>query len=121
MQEVLMTSPTSHAAESVSAWPPHGRERLIGSDLHLVGLSATGLPGADLRRANLREAWLRDTCLHASDLDGADLRGAKLDGADLRNATFSPITAWPADFDPVAAGATLARGRPQHPRRRSLK
>jgi len=123
MQEVPMASPTTHAAETPSAWPPR-RERLIGTDLRLVGLSATSLPGADLRRANLREAWLRDTCLHAgdlreadlrdakldgADLDGADLRGARLEGADLRNATFSPLTAWPADFDPVAAGARLAR------------
>jgi hypothetical protein len=69
-----MASPTTHAAESVPAWPPHGRERLVGTDLHLVGLSATGLPGAD-----------------------------------LRNATFSSLTAWPTDFDPVAAGARLAR------------
>jgi hypothetical protein len=129
-----MASPTSHAAEPMPAWPPHGRERLVGTDLHLAGLSATRLPGADFRRANLREAWLRDACLHAgdlrdadlrdakldgADLDGADLRGAKLDGADLHNATFSPLTAWPAGFDPVAAGARLARGRPQHPRRPS--
>ena len=75
-----MASPTSHAAEPMPAWPPHGRERLVGTDLHLAGLSATRLPGADFRRAHLREAWLRESCLHAGDLDGADLRGAKLDG-----------------------------------------
>jgi uncharacterized protein YjbI with pentapeptide repeats len=123
-----LASPTTNA-EPMPTWPPHGRERLVGTDLHLAGLSATRLLGADFRRANLREAWLRDSCLHAgdlreadlrgarldgADLDGADLRGARLEGADLRGATFSPLTAWPAEFDPVAAGAKLARGKPQH-------
>ena len=118
-------------------WPPRRREHLAGADLHLVGLSLTPLPGADFRRANLHEAWLRDACLHAADLrdadmedahlegadlDAADLRGANLDGADLRGATFSPETAWPAGFDPVAAGArptrtTLSRRRPGQLRR----
>jgi len=91
------------------------RVELVATDLHLASLSSVQLPGADLRRANLHEAWLRDSCLHGADLrdahlegadlDAADLRGADLDGADLRGSTFSRVTAWPAGFDPVAAGA----------------
>jgi hypothetical protein len=113
-------------ASPVSA-PARGREHLSSTDLHLAGLSATDLPGADLREADLQEARLRDTCLHAdlrdanlrgadlegADLDAADLRGAVLDGANLRAATFSPLTAWPAGFDPLAAGATPTRT--EHP------
>jgi uncharacterized protein YjbI with pentapeptide repeats len=107
-------------------WLPRGREHLAGADLHLAGLSLTPLPGADFRRANLREAWLRDACLHAADLrdadlEGADLRGANLDGADLQGATFSPETAWPAGFDPVAAGARPTRTEPSRRRLRQLQ
>ena len=112
-------------------WLPRGREHLAGADLHLAGLSLTPLPGADFRRANLHEAWLRDACLHAADLrdadlegadlDAADLRGANLDGADLQGATFSPETAWPAGFDPVAAGARPTRTEPSRRRLRQLQ
>jgi uncharacterized protein YjbI with pentapeptide repeats len=117
-------------------WLPRGREHLAGADLHLAGLSLTPLPGADFRRANLYEAWLRDACLHAADLrdadlkdadlegadlDAADLRGANLDGADLQGATFSPETAWPAGFDPVAAGARPTRTEPSRRRLRQLQ
>ena len=59
--------------------------------------------------ADLREADLRGAHLEGADLDAADLRGADLDGADLRGSTFSRVTAWPAGFDPVAAGARQAR------------
>ena len=124
---------TSQRAQPMSGWPPRGREHLAGADLHLAALSFAPFPGADLRRANLHQAWLRDTCLHAADLrdadlrdadlegadlDAADLRGANLDGADLQGATFSLETAWPAGFDPMAAGATLAHTKPnpQQPR-----
>ena len=111
--------PTSHLiAQSPSQFTP-SRQHLVAADLHLAGLSSDQLPGADLRRANLHEAWLRDSCLHGADLrdahlegadlDAADLRGADLDGADLRGSTFSRVTAWPAGFDPVAAGARQAR------------
>jgi len=115
---------TSQRAQPTFAWPPRGRDHLAGADLHLAALSFTPFPGADFRRANLHQAWLRDTCLHAADLrnadlrdadlegadlDAADLRGANLDGADLQGATFSPETAWPAGFDPMAAGASPAR------------
>ena len=114
---------TSQQAQPPRSWLPHEREHLAAADLHLAALSSTPLPGADLRRANLHEAWLRDSCLHAADLreadlhgahlegadlDAADLRGANLHGADLQGATFSPETAWPAGFDPLAAGARRA-------------
>jgi uncharacterized protein YjbI with pentapeptide repeats len=125
---------TSYPAAAMHGAPTRGREHLGGTDLHRAGLSAAFLPGTDLRQADLREARLRDTCLHAADLrdadlrdadlegadlDAADLRGADLDGADLRAATFSPLTAWPAGFDPLAAGATPTRTRHHHesPRR----
>jgi uncharacterized protein YjbI with pentapeptide repeats len=55
------------------------------------------------------------------DLDAADLRGANLDGADLQGATFSPETAWPAGFDPMAAGASLARTKPYRRQPRLLQ
>ena len=101
--------PTSHlVAQPPSQFTP-SRQHLVAADLHLAGLSSAQLPGADLRRANLHEAWLRDSCLHGADLRDADLRGAELDGADFRGSTFSRVTAWPAGFDPVAAGARQAR------------
>ena len=119
-----MAVSTRNPAVPPSGVATRGREHLSGADLHLAGLSATCLPGADFREADLRDARLRDTCLHAADLrdadlrdadledadlDAADLRGAKLEGTDLRGATFSPVTAWPAGFNPLAAGATLVR------------
>ena len=114
---------TSQQAQPPRGWLPHEREHLAAADLHLAALSSAPLPGADLRRANLHEAWLRGSCLHAADLreadlhgahlegadlDAADLRGANLNGADLQGATFSPQTAWPTGFDPLAAGARRA-------------
>jgi hypothetical protein len=126
--EVMTAMSTRYPATPVVSAPARGREHLRSTDLHLAGLSATNLPGADLRQADLQEARLRHTCLHAADLrdanlrdadlegadlDAADLRGADLDGANLRAATFSPLTAWPAGFDPLAAGAPPTRT--QHP------
>jgi uncharacterized protein YjbI with pentapeptide repeats len=126
----------STLAQARLGWPPRRREHLAGADLHLAGLSLTLFPGADFRRANLHEAWLRDACLHAADLrnadlegadlegadlDAADLQGANLDGADLRGATFSPETAWPAGFDPLAAGARPTRTTPGRLRPRQLQ
>jgi uncharacterized protein YjbI with pentapeptide repeats len=117
---------TGQQAQPPRGWLPRGREHLAAADLHLAALSSTPFPGADLRRANLHQAWLRDSCLHAADLrdadlegadlegadlDAADLRGARLDGADVHGATFTPETAWPAGFDPLAAGARLVRTR----------
>ena len=46
--------------------------------------------------------------LAGADLHLAALSSAPLPGADLQGATFSPETAWPAGFDPLAAGARRA-------------
>ena len=95
---------------------------LAGADLWKANLAGAdlmwaNLAGADLMRANLAGADLFDANLAGADLQVADLRGANLLAANLRDAdlrwanlsgtTYNGETTWPANFDPVAAGAVL--------------
>lgn len=70
---------------------------LINTVLTVVNLTDVNLTGAYLTRANLTGA----------NLTGADLTGADLYKVILKEAKFNNETKWPADFDPVSAGAIL--------------
>ena len=112
----------TYPASSVCA-PARGREHFSSTDLHLAGPSATDLPGADLREADLQEARLRDTactppicamptCAAPTSKAPIGCRrpsGCRPGWRQLRAATFSLLTAWPAGFDQLVAGATLTR------------
>jgi len=88
---------------------------LQDADLQDAYLQRSDLQDADLQDADLQDANLQDADLQSADLQGANLRGANLRGADLRGANlqrsdlqdapYSSLTAWPAGFDPAAAGA----------------
>jgi hypothetical protein len=88
---------------------------LGGVDLFGADLVAADLRGAELSGANLSDADLRGADLRGANLCAADLSDAKLLAADLRDtllraanfegALYDNSTAWPDDFDPVAAGA----------------
>lgn len=92
---------------------------LTGADLtsaNLTGADLTdaNLTGAHLSRANLTGASLSGVQAYANlsstNMTGADLTNANLDGANLDDAVligakYNNSTSWPADFDPVAAGA----------------
>ena len=53
--------------------------------------------GADLREANLEEADLSLVSLFEADLGAANLQGM----------WYNNFTQWPAEFDPVEAGAVF--------------
>lgn len=86
-----------HIREAVALGP--GAElnhtRLVGADLRARDLTGASFRGADLRRADLSGA----------DLSGADLSSARLEETHLEGAIYNPMTRWPAEFDPDAAGA----------------
>lgn len=85
---------------------------LWNADLKGAFLASSNLANADLVGANLKEAilWganLKDAKFRSANLVRADLQRADLNGADFYRATYSLLTQWPDDFDPVAAGALL--------------
>jgi uncharacterized protein YjbI with pentapeptide repeats len=103
---------------------------LTSTDLRDAALSGTRFDGANLRGANLGSADmeavflpnadLRGATLSGSDMNSARLTGADLRGADLRRTTdlgtgdltgarYNAQTRWPQGFNPVKAGAVLAR------------
>ena len=86
------------------AWSDLRWADLRGASLRKARLSASDFRYADLRDCDLRYAEF-DVAQGLEGWDGCDLRGANFDGADLRDATYRAETIWPANFDPVAAGA----------------
>lgn len=100
--------------------------QLRGADFTDSNLASARFQGCDLRAASFANANLTKTVFHAADLRGAKLSGAlvanadfsqaRLEGADMRvtglesadlKATFDSFTLWPADFDPIKAGAVF--------------
>lgn len=80
---------------------------LLHADLNEAFLLHANLSTADLRYASLIDADLRQADLSGADLsmayslDAADLRGAKIGGG----ASGRPPARFPAEFNPLAAGA----------------
>jgi hypothetical protein len=84
------------------------------SDANLAGAQILGsnLTAAQLAYANLEKAFIHGSILSAANLVGANLSGARLataelKGANVRDAVADGDTAWPDDFDWVAAGVKL--------------
>jgi uncharacterized protein YjbI with pentapeptide repeats len=67
--------------------------------LSRANLNNTDLSGASLYHANLSGAYL---C-------GADLRDVDAVGLNLAKAIYNQQTKWPAEIDPVTAGAVQER------------
>jgi uncharacterized protein YjbI with pentapeptide repeats len=91
-------------------WADLGEANLQWADLHGANLRGANLREANLQWADLGEANLQWADLRGADLGGADLFQADLGGADLfqadlQGARFNEETFWPAEFDPVEAGA----------------
>ncbi len=97
------------------AWPVFD-----GTDLSKADLRGVDLTQAHLRGCRFVDADLRDLkglgSVTSGVFAGADLRGANLSGfrdaavppfTGFKGALFDKWTRWPADFDPVAAGAVL--------------
>jgi uncharacterized protein YjbI with pentapeptide repeats len=101
-------------------------KELRGADFTRANLSSVRLQGCDLRAATFVGANLKETIFLAADLRGADMSDAVirntdftqawLEGANMHakgletanlKATFDASTRWPADFDPIKAGAVL--------------
>ncbi|MCB9758513.1 MAG: pentapeptide repeat-containing protein [Alphaproteobacteria bacterium] len=77
------------------------------ADLGFARLARADLRGAELAQASLSGAILIDADLRGASLVGADLQRAQLDRARLDDALADARTAWPRDFDPVAAGVRV--------------
>lgn len=97
--------------------------KMFGAQLNSLNSNGrtyqTDLSGADLRNADLSGADLRNVNLVGANLEGADLTYANLCRTDLTgtflshtrllSATYNVSTRFPAGFDPVKAGLTLAK------------
>jgi uncharacterized protein YjbI with pentapeptide repeats len=76
--------------------------KFTNANLAQSNLSGINLRGADLKNADLTNANLSNSNLLEANLDGANFKGVQLQGALCNQATL-----FPADFDPVKAGACL--------------
>ncbi len=76
--------------------------KFTNANLAQSNLSGINLRGADLKTADLTNANLSNSNLLEANLDGANLKEVQLQGALCNQATL-----FPADFDPVKAGACL--------------
>jgi BTB/POZ domain-containing protein KCTD9 len=85
---------------------------LKGAILISTKLMESNLLLADLTNANLLAADMTDANLLFTNLTNANLIAANLTNTDLADtniigAKYDVKTIWPADFDPIAAGAIL--------------
>ncbi len=72
-----------------------------------ANLTEANLSGIYLRKAHLNNAELTNANLSNANLLEADLDRANLKGVQLQGAICNEATLFPADFDPVKAGAYL--------------
>ena len=90
-------------------WPSFKDVTLSKANFSAVNLSQCHLRGVRFDGANLSGAKIGPVA--ACDFSGADLKGADLskmwdEGKSVwKGATYDKFTAWPAGFDPTAAGA----------------
>ena len=79
------------------------------ADLSRANLSGTNLRGCDLSFADLSEANLQNADLRGAMLFSANLRQANLQGTHLEKADCDHNTNFPANFDPIVAGANVSK------------
>ncbi len=78
---------------------------MIGANLKRANLSKVHLEHTDLEEADLRGANLNEANLSETFLEKADLRDVDLSQTNLNKARYDDDTKWPANFDPIKAGA----------------
>jgi uncharacterized protein YjbI with pentapeptide repeats len=102
--ELLLNPSPSYAYNQADyAQAMSGVKNLKSTDLSGANFGVTNLSGANFDGANLSGANLS-----GANLKGTDLSGANLSGANLSGATTDSSTKFSEDFDPKAAGVTVA-------------